>query len=179
METAVCLFRASLSGQCWIHGPGQLGCRPGGRSQVRLQAAVGAAALQFDGDSVTDALSTARDSHPARSGASLPRDVSTGGVVDALGVVRDRHCRLRFGRGFGGCDCPESALSSAFARRSAAHRPGHPTDPVVHPAGNPGHGKHGFSAGAGDCQLFFRGNLVGKAGSGRDLPRHASHPGRS
>ena len=93
------LCRAGLHGGGGVHGPGQLGHRPRRRSALRVHPAQRHPALQPDGDSAPGAGAQAGHRHRQRSGAGLPRPLLAAGQLRALGAVRDRHRRLRPGRG--------------------------------------------------------------------------------
>ena len=88
-----------LPGRRRLHGPGQLGHRPRRRRALRLRAALGPPDLQPDGDPAAEPL-RALGIVTGRDLAQACRDTYCRPVSRrALAPLRDRHRRLRPGRG--------------------------------------------------------------------------------
>ena len=119
------LRRTRLPGQRRLHGSRQLGHRPGRRRALRLPAALGAGHVQFHGHPAADAERAARHRLRPRPGPGLPRNLSARHDLRALGAGRDRHRRLRPGRGAGRRHRAQPALPYPAADRRADHRRRH------------------------------------------------------
>ena len=159
LEKDARLCRAGLSGGGRLHGPGQLGDRPGRRRAVRLHPAVRHPDFQPHGHPAPAPVHQARRRHRARSGAGLPRSLLEAHGLVSLDSVRTGHRRLRSGRGRRLGHRPATAFRHPAGLGLRHHLPGRARRAVSAEQGLPLHrgaGRHAHR----DHRRLFRGGAV-------------------
>ena len=187
LAEAVRVRRPRLSGRRRLHGPGQLGHRPGRRRALRLHAAQRDPDFQPDGDPAAGARRAAGHRQRPRSRAGVPRQLLAAGHDLPLDPLRDRDCRVRPRGSDRRGDRAEPALRPAAHLGRVAHRARRADRAVPSAQGLPLRRGAGDRADRGDRRVLRRGTDPGAAGYGRrhgrihsarrdpHQPRHALH----